>query len=195
MLSSETANPSMPDTTQLPALARVPTPRAKRRAEARARPGHERVAVDAMCSEHDMPDAPPASFPIHNVKQRSFFAPGSFCVRVLLPLLTFVAADPRARGLAERRETSSLVGVAQVTRDATLARRGPSRATGRPASRRSAVALSAQDRLPARVMMAGPTRRLRAPLALRPGCGAGLFVSAVTIRGRRHIPLRLQDRF
>ena len=109
-------------------------------------------------------------------------------------LFTFVAADPRARGLAERRETSSLVCVAQVTRDATLARHGPSRATGRPASRRSAVALSAQDRLPARVMMAGPTRRLRAPLALLPGCGAGLFVSAVTSRGRRHIPLRLQDR-
>jgi hypothetical protein len=29
---------------------------------------------------------------------------------------------------------------------------------------------------------------------LLPGCGAGLFVSAVTSRGRRHIPLRLQDR-
>src|SRR5262245_2871100 len=30
--------------------------------------------------------------------------------------------------------------------------------------------------------------------AFLPGCGAGLFVSAVTSRGRRHIPLRLQDR-
>src|SRR5262245_28991911 len=107
MLSSETANPSMPDTTQLPARAREPTPRAKRRTEARTRPGHERVAVDAMCSEHDMPDAPPASLPIHHVKQPSFFIPGSF----LRPgsssfLFTSVAADPRARGLAERRATS-----------------------------------------------------------------------------------------
>src|SRR5262245_64384784 len=32
------------------------------------------------------------------------------------------------------------------------------------------------------------------PPALWTGCGAGLFVSAITSRGRRHIPLRLQDR-
>jgi len=54
-----------------------------RRAEAGARPGHERVAVDAMAFE-PLADAPPASFPIHNVKQRSLLrsrgvsAPGSF---------------------------------------------------------------------------------------------------------------------
>src|SRR5262245_44973270 len=85
----------------------------RRRAEARARPGHERVAADAMAFE-PLADAPPASSPIHNVKQPSFFVPGSFCVRVsFLPLFSFVAADPRARGLAERPETSSLVRVAQ----------------------------------------------------------------------------------
>src|SRR5262245_24823081 len=87
-------------------------------------------------------DAPPASSPIHNVKQRNLL---SFCVRVsFLPLFSFVAADPRARGLAERPETSSLDTCRAVTRDATLARHEPSRATGRHASRRSAVALSAQ---------------------------------------------------
>jgi hypothetical protein len=90
-----------------------------------------------------------------------FFAPGTFRARVLfLPLFTFVAAGPRARGLAERREASSLVRVAQVTRDATLARHGPSRATGRPASRRSAVALSAQ--VPPPSPLPGPARRLHA---------------------------------
>src|SRR5262249_30257317 len=35
-----------------------------------------------------------ASFPIHHVKQPSFFPPGSFFVRVLLPLFAFLAADP-----------------------------------------------------------------------------------------------------
>src|SRR5262245_9755993 len=89
------------------------------RAEARARPGHERVAADAMALE-PLADAPPASFPLHNVKQRSLLSfPGHFCLRVLLlASFPFVAADPRARGLAERPETSSLVRVA-VTRDAT----------------------------------------------------------------------------
>src|SRR5262245_29021136 len=68
-----------------PALARELAPRAKRRTEARARPGHERVAGDAIGSSEPLPDPPSASFPIHNVKQLSFFPPGSFCVRVLLP--------------------------------------------------------------------------------------------------------------
>src|SRR5262245_17478828 len=88
-------------------------------------------------------------------------------------LFTFVAADPRARGLVERREASSLEVVAQVTRDATLARHGPSRATGRPASRRSAVALSAQ--VPPPSPLPGPARRLHAPLARLPGCGCRAF--------------------
>jgi hypothetical protein len=75
-----------------------------------------------------------------------FFGPGSFCLRILFSffLFAFVAADPRVRGLAERPETSSLDTCRAVTRDATLARHEPSRATGRHASRRSAVALSAQ---------------------------------------------------
>src|SRR5262245_14478870 len=101
-----------------------------------------------------------------------FLLPGSFSVRVLFLLFTFVAAHPRGE-LAERRETSSLVRVAQVTRDATLARHGPSRATGRPASRRSAVALSAQ--VPPPSSLPGPARRLHAPLARLPGCGCRAF--------------------
>jgi hypothetical protein len=118
--------------------------------------------------------------PIHNVKQPSFFGPGAFLPPgsspssfSSFPSFHFVAADPRARGLAERRETSSLVCVAQVTRDATLARHGPSRATGRPASRRSAVALSAQ--VPPPSPLPGPARRLHAPLARLPGCGCRAF--------------------
>ena len=131
--------------------------------------------------------------PLHNVKQRSLLHPRCILASGFFSFLfTFVAADPRARGLAERRETSSLVCVAQVTRDATLARHGPSRATGRPASRRSAVALSAQVPPPSPVP--GPARRLHAAQAFLPEHGARLFVSAVTSRGRRHIPLRLQDR-
>src|SRR5262245_20174768 len=80
---------------------------------------------------------------------------------------------PERGELAERREASSLEVVAQVTRDATLARHGPSRATGRPASRRSAVALSAQ--VPPPSPLPGPARRLHAPLARLPGCGRRAF--------------------
>src|SRR5262245_26269397 len=127
--------------------------------------GTECVAVDAMAFE-PLADPPPASFPLHNVKQRSFFVPGSFRVRVLfLPFLTFVAA--------------SLELVAQVTRDATLARRGPSRATGRPASRRSAVALSAQDRL----SRPGHDGRADAKAPRPPGIAARLRCRAFRIRG------------
>jgi hypothetical protein len=164
----------------------------KRRAEARARPGHERVAVDAIerdvcrCAARIVSYSPcqTAQF----LRSRLVLRPGSSP-----SFSTFVAAAPRARGLAERREASSLEVVAQVTRDATLARRGPSRATGRPASRRSAVALSAQVPPPSRcrVRREGSTP----PWHVCQAAVAGLFVSAVTSRGRRHIPLRLQDRF
>jgi hypothetical protein len=67
----------------------------------------------------------------------------------------------------------ALIRVAQVTRDATLARHGTSRATRRPASRRSAVALSAQ--VPPPSPLPGPARRLHAPLARLPGCGCRAF--------------------
>src|SRR5262245_23631290 len=79
---------------------------------------------------------------------------------------------------AERRH--SLVRVAQVTRDATLARRGPSRATGRPPHGappwrcRPGTAF-----LPGDWPVAGLARRPRAPLALLPGCG----LPGVRIRG------------
>src|SRR5262245_21400407 len=65
-------------------------------------------------------------------------------------------------------------------RDATLARRGPSRATGRPASRRSAVALSAQDRLRARGLACG---RADAKAPRPPGIAARLRCRAFRIRG------------
>src|SRR5262245_64011333 len=99
----------------------------RRRAEARAQPGPSALPLTRWRSGLS-PVHRTASFPIHYVKQPSFFSPGSFCVRVLLlPLSTFVAAYPRGDWRsAERRH--SLVRVAQVTRDATLARRGPSRA-------------------------------------------------------------------
>src|SRR5262245_61581945 len=140
------------------------------------------------------PTRRPRRYPIYNVKQPSFLPPGSFCARVLLPLFSPSSLPtPRVRGLAERPETSSLDTCRAVTRDATLARHEPSRATGRPAPRRSAVALSAQ--VPPPSPLPGPARRLPRHQAFLPGCGAGLFVSAVTGRGRRHIPLRLQDRF
>ena len=100
-------------------------------------------------------------------------APARFASGFFSFLFTFVAAAPRARGLAERPETSSLDTCRAVTRDATLARHEPSRATGRHASRRSAVALSAQ--VPPPSPLPGPARRLHAPLARLPGCGCRAF--------------------
>src|SRR5262249_42085661 len=47
---------------------------------------------------------------------------------------------------------------------------------------------------PASVPVAGSGAKAPRHQAFLPGCGAGLFVSAITSRGRRHIPLRLQDR-
>src|SRR5262245_10227853 len=88
------------------------------------------------------------------------FLPARFASGFFFLFFTFVAADPRARGLAERPEASSLDTCRAVTRDATLARHEPSRATGRPASRRSAVALSAQ--VPPPSPLPGPARRLHA---------------------------------
>src|SRR5262245_50197868 len=79
-----------------------------------------------------------------------------------------------------------------VTRDATLARQWhlPRNQEARlTALRRGAVGPG-----PASVPVAGSGAKAPRHLAFLPGCGAGLFVSAVTSRGRRHIPLRLQDR-
>src|SRR5262245_36977263 len=123
-----------------------------------------------------------------------FFIPGAFLPPGSLPFLfTFIAADPRARGLAERREASSLELVAQVTRDATLARHGPSRATGGPPHGAPPWRCRPRSRLRprCRVRREGSTP----PWHVCQAAVAGLFVSAVTSRGRRHTPLRLQDRF
>src|SRR5262245_61722475 len=117
--------------------------------------GAERVAADAMAFRH-LADASHRVFPIHRVKQPSFFIPGAFLPPGFLrSSFTFVAADPKRGDWRSAERRHSLVRVAQVMRDATLARRGPSRATGRPASRRSAVALSALHRLPARGLACG----------------------------------------
>jgi hypothetical protein len=130
----------------------------------------------------------PSGLHLHHVKQRSLLhsrcilASGFFSF-----LFAFVAADPPSEGIGGAPRGGQPCTCRAVTRDATLARHWPSRATGRPASRRSAVALSAQ--VPPPSPLPGPRHQ-----PLWTGCGAGLFVSAVTSRGRRHIPLRLQDR-
>src|SRR5262245_6761296 len=76
----------------------------RRRTEAGARPGHERVAADAMAFE-PLADAPPASSPIHNVKQRSLlrsrlilrpgFLPSSFLLRRCRPPSEGIGGAPR----------------------------------------------------------------------------------------------------
>ena len=73
------------------------------------------------------------------------FAPGSFLRPGSLPSLHLRRSDPRARGLAERRETSHLVccRASDARRHACEVRRVP-RNAGRLASRRSTVALSAR---------------------------------------------------
>src|SRR5262245_18237121 len=127
-----------------------------------------------------------------------FFVPGAFLPPGFLPsFFTFVAADPRARGLAERRETSQ-----PCTCRASDARRHACEAWALPRNREARLralcggVVGPGSRLvPGDWPVGGLTRRRRLPLALLPGCGAGLFVSAVTMRGRRYIPLRLQDRF
>src|SRR5262245_6008632 len=157
-----------------------PTQWARRRAEARARPGHERVAADAMALRHlaDASHRVVSYSPCQTAQSSS--VPARFVSGFLSFFFSFVAAGPRARGLAERRETSQPCMCRAVTRDATLARRGPSRATGRPASRRSAVALSALHRLPARGLACG---RADAKAPRPPGIAARLRCRAFRIRG------------
>src|SRR5262245_35917411 len=114
----------------------------------------------------------PRRYPIHNVKQPSFFRPGSFRVRVLLPSFSPSSRPTPIEGLAERREAYSLRHVARVRRDATLARHGtPPGATGRPTSRRSTVACRPLPALPFPALPPGPARR---PLATRHFCPAAV---------------------
>jgi hypothetical protein len=96
-------------------------------------------------------------------------------------------------GWAERREAPALNGRAR------RARRHACEAWAVPrnrdaASRRSTVALSAQGTASVSGVAAGPVRRLHAAGRNEPGRGPGRPVSAVTSRGRRHTPLRRQDR-
>jgi hypothetical protein len=97
-------------------------------------------------------------------------------------------------GQAERREAHCLELVALVS-----ARRHACETWAVPrnrdaASRRSTVALSAQGPLPSPALPPAPVRRLHAAGQFLPGRGPGRLVSAVTGRGRRHSPLRHQDR-
>jgi hypothetical protein len=84
-----------------------------------------------------------------------FFRPGSFPSSFLLR-----RCRPPSEGIGGAPRDVQPCRCRAVTRDATLARHGPSRATGRYASRRSAVALSAQ--VPPPSPLPGPARRLHA---------------------------------
>jgi hypothetical protein len=131
----------------------------------------------------------------HDVKQRSFFVPAArFCVRVVFPShLTRTFLPTPTEGWAERREAIAFNLVALVRRDATLARREPSRATGRPPLGAPPWRFRPRVRLHLR-----HCRRIRCEGSTPPGIWARLRPrasrSAVTSRGRRHSPLRLQDR-
>src|SRR5262245_34609401 len=73
----------------------------------------ECVAVDAMAFE-PLADAPRASLSYSQCQTAQFLRSRLIsCPGSLPSFFSFVAADPRARGLAERPETSSLVRVAQ----------------------------------------------------------------------------------
>src|SRR5262245_24172113 len=156
------------------------------RAEARARPGHERVAADAMALE-PLADAPPASFPLHNVKQRSLLlSRGIFAFGFFSFLFSLRRCRPPSEGIGGAPRDVQPCTCRAVTRDATLARHEPSRATGRHASRRSAVALSAQ--VPPPSPLPGPARRLHATrhsrLAAVPGFSCPQLPAAVDATSR-----------
>jgi hypothetical protein len=90
-------------------------------------------------------------FHIHNVKQPSFFIPGAFLPPGSSPSSSLLRrCRPPSEGIGGAPRDVQPCRCRAVTRDATLARHGPSRATGRYASRRSAVALSAQVPPPSR---------------------------------------------
>src|SRR5262245_11828077 len=101
-------------------------------------------------------------------------------------LFAFVAADPPSEGIGGAPRDVQPCRCRAVTRDATLARHGPSRATGRYASRRSAVALSAQ--VPPPSPLPGPARRLHATrhsrLAAVPGFSCPRLPAAVDATSR-----------
>jgi hypothetical protein len=171
----------------VPALARELAPRAKRRAEARARPGHERVAADTMALWH-LADAS------HRIVSYSPCQTAQFLHSRLVAASGFFSFlfSPSSLPTPERGDWRSaarrpaLIRVAQVTRDATLARHGTSRATRRPASRRSTVALSAQ--VPPPSPLPGPARRLHATsrygLAAVPGFSCPRLPAAVDATSR-----------
>ena len=178
----------------VPARGRMPAPCQKRRTEARARPGHERVAADAVKLKRAVKRCAARVLSIFTMSNS---AVSSFPPRVAAPgLLNFLFAPSSrptpAEGWAERREANSL-NWSRGKRDATLARRGPSRATGRPPLGAPPWRVGPVPPFRPPGIAAGPARR---PLAARLSCLAAVagLSSAVTSRGRRHTPLRLQNR-
>src|SRR5262245_51936381 len=110
----------------------------------------------------------PRRYPIHNIKQPSFFPPGSFRVRVLLPSFSPSSRPTPIEGLAERREAYSLRNVARVRRDATLARHGPLPVQpGGPPLGAPPWRVGRFPPLPFPALPPGPARR---PLATRRSC-------------------------
>ena len=133
-----------------------------RRSEARPRPKPSALPP-TRCRA--IGDAPLASFHLHDVKQRSFFVPAArFCARVLCFLFT----APPNRGVGGAPGGASLEHVALVKRDATLARRGPSRATGRPP-----LGAPPWRCRPGTASIAGIACRLRREGSTQPGISAG----------------------
>src|SRR5262249_51578555 len=106
-----------------------------------------------------------------------FFIPGAFSLRVsFLPLCPFVAADPRARGLAERPETSSLEVVAQYRATPRLRGMSPPAQPGGTPHGDPPWRCRPRSRLRSRCRVG---REGSTPPAAMGWLRAGLFVSAV----------------
>ena len=162
----------------------------RRRSEARPRPGPSalpptRWPSDWRCTTRVVPSSRCQTAPfLHS--RGAFLRPGFFASSSQHP-------TPK-RGVGGAPGGASLEHVALVKRDATLARRGPSRATGRPPLGAPPWRCRPRVRFRRR-----HCRRLRREGSTQPGisCPAaapGVSCPRVTSRGRRHSPLRLQDR-
>jgi hypothetical protein len=113
----------------------------------------------------------------------SSIAPAArFCARVLFPsLFTFVAATPRLREWRNAERRTALECRAGKARRHACEAWAPPGATGRPTSRRSAVACRPVPALPFPALPPGPARRPLGHQALVPGRGSRPAV-AVTSR-------------
>src|SRR5262245_24868954 len=103
----------------VPALARVAAPRAKGRAEARARPGHERVAADAIALRH-LADASHRVVSYSPCQTAQFLPSRCILASGFCFFFTFVAADPPSEGIggAPRDVTALYVSRSDARRHA-----------------------------------------------------------------------------